>query len=64
MKSRWTQKINIKFEKSQQDTQTAIAKEEEKGGGRNWHLPFFLDSFDIVHVFHSGASPNYEKKMG
>lgn len=56
-------KFNIKFEKSWQDTQTAIGKEEEKGGGGNWHLPFFLYSFDIVHVFHSGASPNYEKKM-
>lgn len=30
---------------------------------RHQHLPFFLHSFDIVHVFHSGASPTYRKKM-
>lgn len=46
-----------------QDTQTGSGKEEEKGGEQNFYLPFFLHSFDVVHIFHSDVSPNYEKTM-
>lgn len=46
-----------------QDTQTQWGKEEKKGGEWNWYLPFFLHSFDVVHIFHSGVSANYEKTM-
>lgn len=46
-----------------QDTQTGSGKEDEKGGEQNFYLPFFLHSFDVVHIFHSGVSPNYEKMM-